>query len=116
MSRSMCFSGKARTLRGNTWRFLCERGTKRRSLWIDSRLLERSGKIAERDGVPRNRVLYTRWYCLLKGLALATEREIGYLRKIKSQAGQQGRPIGSSKKPKKCPPLYERRASGGLVT
>jgi hypothetical protein len=31
----------------------------RRALWIDSRLLERAAEIANRDGVARNRVLYT---------------------------------------------------------
>jgi hypothetical protein len=80
------------------------RDAQKRSLWIDSRLLERSGKIAERDGVPRNRVLYTALVLFVKRFGpLATEGEIGYLRKIKSQAGQQGRPIGSRKKPQKVP-------------
>lgn len=75
------------------------RQAQKRSLWIDSRLLERAGKIADRDGVPRNRVLYTALVLFVKKFGpVATEKEIAYLTKIKSQAGQQGRPIGGGKK------------------
>jgi len=75
------------------------RQAQKRSLWIDSRLLERSRKIAERDGVPRNRVLYTALVLFVKKFGpVATEKDIAYLTKIKSKAGQQGRPIGSGKK------------------
>jgi hypothetical protein len=75
------------------------RQAQKRCLWIDSRLLERSGKIAERDGVPRNRVLYTALVLFVRKFGpIATEKQIANLRKIKSQAGQRGRPIGSGKK------------------
>lgn len=68
----------------------------KRCLWVDSHLLERAGACAIRDGVPRNRVLYTALVLYLKKFGpVANKKDIAYLRKIKSLGGVRGRPIGS---------------------
>lgn len=70
------------------------RGAQKRSLWVDSRLLEHAGAYAQRDGVPRNRVLYTALALYLKEFApVATIKEVARLKKIKSMGGKRGRPI-----------------------
>lgn len=72
------------------------RDAKKRPLWIDSRLLERAGECAERDGVPRNRVLYTAFVLYLKAYGpVPTEQDIQRLKKIKSVKGERGRPLSS---------------------
>lgn len=71
------------------------RNAQKRSLWLDSRLLEKAGEYAERDGVPRNRVVYTALVLYLKEFGpLATAEDIDHLRKIKTMGGERGRPIG----------------------
>jgi hypothetical protein len=72
------------------------RDAKIRSLWIDSRLLARASVCAERDGVPRNRVLFTALVLFLKEFGpVATTEDISRLRKIKSAGNDRGRPISS---------------------
>jgi hypothetical protein len=72
------------------------RDAKNRALWIDSRLLERAGECAERDGVARNRVLYTAFLLYLKANGpVPTAQDIQRLKKIKSVKGQRGRPLSS---------------------
>jgi len=70
------------------------RDAKIRSLWIDSRLLARAGACADRDGVPRNRVLFTALILFLKEFGpVATEDDIVRLRKMKTAGNNRGRPL-----------------------
>jgi hypothetical protein len=70
------------------------RDAKIRSLWIDSRLLARAGSCADRDGVPRNRVLFTALILFLKEFGpTATEEDIVRLRKLKTAGNDRGRPL-----------------------
>jgi hypothetical protein len=79
------------------YRAVPSKDAKIRSLWIDSRLLGRAESCASRDGVPRNRVLYTALVLFLKEFGpVATPEDIARLRKIKSTAGiVRGRPLSS---------------------
>jgi hypothetical protein len=74
------------------------RNAQKRSLWIDTGLVKRAGRAAERDGVSRNRVLYTALVSFVKEFGpTATKKDIAHLRKIKSQGGQQGRPLAKQR-------------------
>jgi hypothetical protein len=74
------------------------RDAKVRSLWIDSRLLVRIGACAERDGIPRNRVLFTALVLFLKEFGpTPTAEDIVRLRKIKSAGNERGRPLSAAK-------------------
>jgi hypothetical protein len=68
-----------------------------RSLWIDSRLLARAEVCAARDGIPRNRVLFTALVLFLKEFGpVATSEDIVRLRKIKSTGSPaRGRPLSA---------------------
>jgi hypothetical protein len=95
------FEREAR-VRYDTYLAVPLRNAQKRSLWIDSRLLERATDVAERDGVPRNRVLYTAMVSFIKEFGpVASAKDIAHLRKLKSQGDQQGRPIGK-RNPKKA--------------
>jgi hypothetical protein len=73
------------------------RDAKVRSLWIDSRLLERAGVFAERDGVPRNRVLFTALVLFLKEFGpTPTAEDIVRLRKMKAAGNERGRPLSAT--------------------
>jgi len=70
-----------------------------RSMWVDSRLLERAGKYAERDSVPRSRVLYTALVLYVRQFGpVPSARDIKRLRKIKAMGLGPGRPILLSSK------------------
>ena len=73
------------------------RDAKLRSLWIDSRLLEGAAKCAERDGVPRNRVLFTALVLFLKHFGpIPTADDIVRLKKNKSAGNERGRPLSAT--------------------
>ncbi|MGH7487614.1 MAG: hypothetical protein ACREMY_18725 [bacterium] len=76
------------------YRAVPNRDATKRCLWVDSRLLERAESYAERDGVPRNRVLFTALVLFLKAFApVATSDDITRLKKMKSAGGVRGRPL-----------------------
>jgi hypothetical protein len=78
----------------DAYRVVPTRDAKLRSLWIDSRLLARASDCAERDGVPRNRVLFTALVQFLRQFGPTPNRDdIARLKKMKARGGQQGRPI-----------------------
>ena len=95
------FERQAR-VRYDTYLAVPLRNAQKHSLWIDSRLLKRAADFAERDGVPRNRVLFTALVSFVKEFGpVASAQDIAHLRKLKSQGGQQGRPLGK-RNPKKA--------------
>lgn len=80
----------------DAYRAVPTRDAEKRSMWVDSRLLEQAGKVAERDGVIRNRVIYTALVLYVKEFGPnATAEDIRRLRQIKTKGGERGRPIGT---------------------
>ena len=73
------------------------RDAKVRSLWLDSRILDRAGVCAERDGIPRNRVLFTALVLFLKKFGpTPTAEDIVRLRKMKAAGNERGRPLSDT--------------------